>query len=474
MTPQHYIDFITPFLPKDTSIDQLIAINRQPLRKSIRINTLKTDIDSCVETLRAQGYQLTPIPWCSNGFWIDESQCHHSTALGNTAEHLQGKIYIQEASSMLPVEALLYNNEVPHLAMDMAAAPGSKTTQLAAAMNNQGLLLANEYSASRIKGLFSNIQRCGNINVVLSHFAGQQLGKPLEGTFDAVLLDAPCSGEGTVRKDPDAFANWSESSVHAIADMQKELITAAFQALKQNGTLIYSTCTLNPIENQSVCQHLLDTFGDEVITESLTNLFPGANKAATSEGYLHVWPHYYDSEGFFIARFKKQVATTAAKPHPMLLAKFPFSPLAKKTAASFIGDVKSRLGIDLSEHQQQLWSRKDELWYFPQSIDALIGKVKMDRLGIKLANEHRTGWRFCHELAVHFGTDATNTYCLDHEQASHYLQGKDLTDIELPHNAKEWIVDYQDSPLGLAKSVNKKLKNQLPRELVRDNAYISH
>ncbi|GAL34405.1 ribosomal RNA small subunit methyltransferase F [Vibrio maritimus] len=127
----------------------------------------------------------------------------------------------------------------------MAAAPGSKTTQLAALMNNQGVLVANEFAASRVKVLHANIERCGVRNAALSNYDARVFGGWLPEQFDAILLDAPCSGEGTVRKDPDAMKNWSLDSTAEIAATQKDLIESAFHALKVGGTLVYSTCALS-------------------------------------------------------------------------------------------------------------------------------------------------------------------------------------------------------------------------------------
>ncbi|CCK02975.1 Ribosomal RNA small subunit methyltransferase F [Cronobacter sakazakii 701] len=142
------------------------------------------------------------------------------------------------------------DGNTPARVMDVAAAPGSKTTQIAALMQNQGFILANEYSASRVKVLHANISRCGIHNVGLTHFDGRVFGAALPEQFNAILLDAPCSGEGVVRKDPDALRNWSPQSNQEIAATQRELIESAFHALAPGGTLVYSTCTLNREENQ--------------------------------------------------------------------------------------------------------------------------------------------------------------------------------------------------------------------------------
>ncbi len=252
-------------------------------------------------------WTLTPIPWCETGFWIKRED-EESVSLGNTAEHMAGLFYIQEASSMMPVTALLNNNDALDCVLDMASAPGSKTTQIACAMQNRGALVANELAASRIKVLHANLQRCGVHNAALTHFDGCVFGTWAPEAFDSILLDAPCSGEGAIRKDDDAMANWSLESIDEIAAVQRNLIISAFQALKPGGVMVYSTCTLNQRENQEVCHYLKETFGDAVEFESLSDLFDGAEKALTADGFLHVYPQVFDSEGFFVARIRKHAS----------------------------------------------------------------------------------------------------------------------------------------------------------------------
>jgi len=289
-----------------------IAACQRPLRKSIRVNTLKVTIEEFTQRAQQKGWQLEPVPWCEEGFWIEADESE--VPLGNSAEHMSGLFYIQEASSMMPVSALFLDQQQEFTSvLDMAAAPGSKTTQIASKMNNQGVLVANEFSSSRVKVLHANIERCGVRNAALSNFDGRVFGGWLPEQFDAVLIDAPCSGEGTVRKDADAMKNWSKESVISISDTQKDLIESAFHALKPGGVMVYSTCTLNIEENQQVCHHLKETFGDAVEFESLATLFPNADKALTEEGFLHIFPQVYDCEGFFVARLRKLESVPAPK-----------------------------------------------------------------------------------------------------------------------------------------------------------------
>ncbi|MFP1483696.1 hypothetical protein ACLB1S_17475 [Escherichia coli] len=174
--------------------------------------------------------------------------------------------------------------------------------------------------------LHANISRCGISNVALTHFDGRVFGAAVPEMFDAILLDAPCSGEGVVRKDPDALKNWSPESNQEIAATQRELIDSAFHALRPGGTLVYSTCTLNQEENEAVCLRLKETYPDAV--EFLPLAIPSwCNKAPTEEGFLHVFPQIYDCEGFFVARLRKTQAIPALPAPKYKVGNFPFSPV---------------------------------------------------------------------------------------------------------------------------------------------------
>lgn len=450
-------------LPSHLSLDDFIAACQRPLRRSIRVNTLKISVADFLALVSPYHWQLTPVPWCEEGFWI-EREDEASLPLGSTAEHLSGLFYIQEASSMLPVTALFADGNAPERVMDVAAAPGSKTTQIAARMANRGAILANEFSASRVKVLHANISRCGIQNVALTHFDGRVFGAALPEAFDAILLDAPCSGEGVVRKDPDALKNWSVESNLDIASTQRELIDSAFHALRPGGTLVYSTCTLNRDENEDVCLWLKAQYPDAVEFLPLNDLFASAEDAITPEGFLHVFPQIYDCEGFFVARLRK---TTAIAPLPaptFKVGNFPFTPL-KSREAEQVTTAARKAGLNWND-DLHLWQRDKEIWLFPANIEPLIGKVRFSRIGIRLAEVHNKGYRWQHEAVIALAGTA-NTFALTHQEAEEWYRGRDVYPETAP-SQDDVVVTYQGYPLGLAKKVGSRLKNSYPRELVRD------
>lgn len=462
--PDEFLAQMREAMPKNLSFEAFIDACQRPLRRSIRVNTLKITVDDFLALVAPYGWQLTPVPWCAEGFWIERDN-EDEFPLGSTAEHLSGLFYIQEASSMLPVAALFADGDAPARVMDVAAAPGSKTTQIAARMGNRGMLLANEFSASRVKVLHANISRCGIANTALTHFDGRVFGAALPECFDAILLDAPCSGEGVVRKDPDALKNWSLASNQEIASTQRELIDSAFHALRTGGTLVYSTCTLNRDENESVVNWLLERYPEAVQVLPLGDLFPTADQALTAEGYLHVFPQIYDCEGFFVARLHKTAAIDPLPTPGYKVGKFPFIPMKTRESHTVI-DAARRVGIEWDE-SLVLWQRDKEVWLFPKEIEPLLGKVRFSRIGIKLAETHNKGFRWQHEAVIALANPAELGYELTSADAQEWYRGRDVYPENAPSH-DDVIVTFQGFPLGLAKRIGSRLKNSYPRELVRD------
>jgi len=465
LIPQAFLDSIREKMPVQLNIEDFIDACHRPLRFSIRVNTLKISCDDFIQLMAPQGWLFDQIPWCKEGFWVNIT--NQKTSAGKLPEHLVGLFYIQEASSMLPPVALfdaLNDKREYQQVLDLAAAPGSKTTQLAALMDNKGLLLANEYSSSRIKALHSNLARLGITNTLISHFDGAVHGDYLENQFDAILLDAPCSGEGTVRKDPDAFKNWSLDHLSEITAVQQQLLVSAFKALKPGGQLVYSTCALNFSENQQVCQHLLEMFEQKIVVEDLSDLFPGAQKATTEQGYLHIWPQIFDSEGFFIAKFTK-TCTTELSSQPEFRSKFPYQNVPNKAAQGYLETLATQLNLQHIS-ADNLYQREQQIWYFPLQSSELVQQMRFVRHGIKLLDIKPKQQVICHEALCAFGNIEQ---LLTREQLAQYLMGRDIS-IDNPQNCKgEVVLGYQGVCVGLGKWVGNKIKNKLPRALVNDH-----
>ena len=276
------------------------------LRRSIRINTLRSSVNEVKKSIEKKGWKLDPIPWCKEGFWISHPD---RKDVGNLLEHHFGKIYVQEAASMIPL--LVLEPKPGDIVLDMAAAPGSKTTQMGMMMENKGILIANDYKGSRLQSLGINVQRSGLTNCILNLMDANRFH---EFEFDKILLDAPCSGTGTIRKSLKTITIWNAGMITKLARQQKKLIKNAFNNLKEGGEMVYSTCSNEPEEDEGVVDYLLKEFDNaEVVKVKLPGLkvskpimeFDGVKYDSRIKDCLRIWPQDNDTEGFFVAKIKK-------------------------------------------------------------------------------------------------------------------------------------------------------------------------
>ncbi len=275
------------------------------LRKSIRINTLKIKVNELKKRLEKH-WILEPVPWCKQGFFISHKEGRLD--VGNTIEHSQGYYYVQEAASMIP--PIILDPKPGEIILDMCAAPGSKATQISQYMKNKGLLVANDIKGDRLASLGINLQRCGIMNEIVT----LSPGTAIKGTeFDKILLDAPCSGTGTIRKSPKTIKIWNPEMVKRLAAVQRKLITHAFELLKKGGTLVYSTCSNEPEENEGVIDFLLKKYGNAKVEKFELKIkrgkpileFRDKKYDASIKECLRLWPQDNDTEGFFVAKIQK-------------------------------------------------------------------------------------------------------------------------------------------------------------------------
>ena len=276
------------------------------LRRSIRINTLLGTVAKVKKSIEAKGWKLVPIPWCKEGFWIEHDERRD---VGNLLEYHTGRIYVQEAASMIP--PLVLQPKPGDIVLDMAASPGSKTTQMATMMKNEGLIVANDCKGDRLQSLGINLQRSVITNCLITLMRGQGI-KDLQ--FDKILLDAPCSGTGTIRKSLKTISIWNAGMITKLAKEQKELIEVAFQNLRPGGEMVYSTCSLEPEEYEGVVSHLLNKYENaemvEVVLPGLkvsppVMVFKKEKYHPSVKKVIRIWPQDNDTEGFFVAKLRK-------------------------------------------------------------------------------------------------------------------------------------------------------------------------
>ncbi len=300
--PSAFIERYSQFIP---DFDAFLDAMQRPLRRTFRVNTHKATREQILDLMADLNPE--PLPWFELGFSLADGE-----GLGKRIEHFIGLIYVQEAASMAP--PLVLQPQPGERVLDIAAAPGSKTTEMSAMMQNTGLVISNDPSPTRVRGLIGNVDRAGCLNVAVCRMDGVSLGRAVAGTCDRVLVDAPCSSEGTIRKSAQALDRWSVAAIERFPSIQKRLIVAGYLALKPGGSMVYSTCTVAPEENESVVAHLLNRHPEaEVVAAELPGLamrpglaewqyerFPGP-----VSNCRRILPQDNDTEPFFLAMIRR-------------------------------------------------------------------------------------------------------------------------------------------------------------------------
>jgi NOL1/NOP2/sun family putative RNA methylase len=277
-----------------------VNLEHVKLKKSIRCNTIKTSHDDLRERLHERGIVLNKIPYAKDGFFVDKSRFAPSASI----EHLQGLFYIQESASQLAVEVL--DPQPGELILDMTAAPGGKTTQIAQCMKNKGTIIALDIK--KMDALNNNLNRLGVENCITYEMDALKVEK-LGYQFDKILLDAPCSGNIII--DKDWYGKRSLQGIDKMSELQKQLLETGIRVLKKNGILVYSTCSLEPEENELVVEWALRKLKvrlepvNTIGSNGLTNVF-GRTLDKEIKKTKRFWPSKTKTQGFFIAKFRKK------------------------------------------------------------------------------------------------------------------------------------------------------------------------
>ncbi len=307
-----FLERMKKLLGKDFD-NYLKILEKQPVN-SIRCNTLKIKPEELLIRLENKGWGIIQPFKNFPEIMIIKSSLQPGE-LGRSLEHLLGYYYVQEIASMLPVLAL--NPKPGELVLDVAAAPGSKTTQIGAKMENRGTIIANEVSIGRLKILASNTERCGVLNAIITKKDGVSLCKKLKEQgflFDRILVDAPCSGEGTIRSSNVTNLMWNPKTIIQLSKLQKSLLVSAIEILKQGGEVVYSTCTHAPEENEEVLDFVLNEFGKNISIERISlpikcrpgiKEWNGNSYSKEVENSCRIYPQDNDTEGFFVAKIRR-------------------------------------------------------------------------------------------------------------------------------------------------------------------------
>ncbi len=458
-----------------TDLEALCAYSLKPLRKSMRVNTLKSTVEAVRAWGEAKGWMLTPVPWCPEAFYVDRED--RSVALGKDLLHLLGHVYMQEAASMLPVALL--DPQPGERVLDMSAAPGSKTTQIAARMAGTGVIVANDVQEKRLWTLKNSLQRSGATDVIVTKKVGQWFARHMTERFDRVLCDAPCTAQGTVRKDSDALEYCGIDNIGKMARLQRELLESAIDACKTGGVIVYSTCTLTPEENEEVVLSLLRKFPTQLEVVDPRTQFPVLGDAVESsfrmqrglEGVpaeplplVRLWPQTYDTEGFFCAVLRKTAPTRhREKLQPVRFQEEELPRIRKEEAGK---DLERHYGATFLAPTDRLFARTDQLLLATEDVAEFRMPVADYSLGLPFALRLDGGRiRLSHETAILRGAQATKNICvLGDKQLDDLLDGHDTT-CE-PHLTGDVVLLYKNIPVGVGLARDGKLKNRLPRWVV--------
>lgn len=396
-----------------------------PPQRGLRVNTLKISVE---EFKKISPFALEPIPWEKSGFYIAEEKP------GADPYHFAGLYYLQEPSAMCAVPMLDVNPG--ERVLDLCAAPGGKTTQIAAKMGGEGILVANEVEFLRAKILAQNVERVGAKNVVVTYLPLKILAGRFPCYFDKVLVDAPCSGEGMFKKEENAIPEWSEGNVQRCAERQRDILDYAAQMLSGGGTLVYSTCTFSEEEDEWQAESFLRRHPEFELIEMKKFL-----------------PHEIRGEGHFAAKFiKREGGRRDAK----------LLPKAKQRAVNafledFFGDNLAE-ALTQNLYEAELGNKRFRYHALPEGAAISSGLLQ----GVELGEWDGKIFKPAHALAIAHGTQAKRKVILSREEAKNYLRGETLQkDIE-----NGWCaVCVENFPLGLGKAVNGTVKNHLPKGL---------
>lgn len=310
--PEKFLERLQRLYSEDEFQQILTAIATKPL-PSFRTNTLKITTSELEKKLQEQGFEIEKIAWYQDAFILKNKSVRELT---DTDDYKNGEIYIQNLSSMIP--SLVLDPQPDEKILDLCAAPGSKTTQIAALMENNGEIVANDLSRGRLYKLTANLNMYGVTNSKTTNFPGQMIWKKFPEYFDRTLVDVPCSMEGRIRlDDPETYEDWKLGKIKALERMQQYLLRSAISATKVGGIIVYSTCTLAPEENEGVIDWIIKKAGSAIKIEKIEipnlELQPGItkwNKEFTNQTSLTSRVHPSSRmEGFFVAKIRKIAST---------------------------------------------------------------------------------------------------------------------------------------------------------------------
>lgn len=392
------------------------------------------------------------VPWHLDGYYLSERPQFTLDPLFHA-----GCYYVQEASSMFVQQALDQYVRPESVVLDLCAAPGGKSTLISQHLGDEGLLLSNEVVRQRVFILSENIQKWGNGNTIVTHNSAAEFGEKCPNLFDCILVDAPCSGEGMMRKDMQAREEWSVQNVKMCAERQRSILMDVWEALKPGGVLIYSTCTFNREENEDNALWAAECLGAEILP---LNYDPAWGIVEGQAGY-HFYPHHTKGEGFYLCALRK---------HTEDYAPFRIREPKKKSREPQLKEEYMR--------EMKTWLLHPERWAIRQTdrfataypmkykelIDYLYTFLTCISTGFGLGEERGRNIAPQHSLSMakDLRREAFCQVPLTREQALSYLRSEALNLQNVPMGTL--LLTYEGVALGFAKNVGNRQNNLYPNE----------
>lgn len=481
MLPQKFSDRMQQMLGSE--YEAFVGTFEQERYQALRLNVLKTGTDgrsaADMQSGRGQGegspwgesLHLSRVPWAENCYYYEASD-----QPGKHPYHAAGVYYIQEPSAMAPAELL--EVRPGDRVLDLCAAPGGKSTQIAAKMGGEGFLLCNEINAPRAKILSENVERMGIVNAYVTNETPARLAEIFPGYFDKILVDAPCSGEGMFRKNEAACEEWSPENVIMCAQRQEEILDCAARMLRPGGKLVYSTCTFAPAENEGSVSRFLERHGEFHLLP-IAKEKPGLAGCDGSADYLEdhtdalhleytlrLWPHKIKGEGHFAALFQK-AGELPEECHNDSGSSFVTGVSDKELVEyrQFCQEVFGKRELPAEEGQQRIYMKFGDHIYLVSPWMPSVKGLKVLRPGLHVGTLKKNRFEPSHALALALSPgEVRNVWNLDASDhtVTAYLNGQTFP----AEGEKGWYLICVDGfSLGWGKLAGGIMKNHYPKGL---------
>ena len=445
MLPKEFLQRMQAMLGDE--YEQFLASYDHDKYQALRVNTLKAQTESF---LKQCSFQLSPVPWAETGFYYEAAD-----QPGKHPYHEAGAYYIQEPSAMLP--ATLLEAQPGERILDLCAAPGGKSTQIAADMQGEGLLICNEIHPARAKILSENVERMGIMNAMVTNETPQRLADIFPDYFDRIMVDAPCSGEGMFRKNEEACEQWSEDNVQMCADRQDEILDCAAKMVRPGGRIVYSTCTFALQEDEGSVERFLSRHDDFTLIKD-----------------IRLWPHKVKGEGHYAAVLRRQGEVSADYRCYGRNGIEQGIPKGKNSfqkecgdylafAEEYLSEVRV-FGNGLQAGQGVFLKFGDQLYLCPPDMPATKG-MKVLRPGLHLGTMKKNRFEPSHALALALKPEEVKYTCdfsADSREIRDYLNGMTFP----AEGEKGWyLITVDGYSIGWGKLAGGVMKNHYPKGL---------